>query len=129
MQWGPPSYFSSFLIALLIGLFHLQSMSHLKKEINGPVSALIPFLPVNDGRNLKYQVWGPVDRHNFHNTKPRSQTDKEATANLKQPLPLPLSAVEATSPQDLLIFIGQMDFSVLKRGRQLKCSFKFFPLC
>lgn len=51
---------------------------------------------------------------------------EEATANLKQPLPLCLSAVEETSPQ-ALIFIGQMDFSVLEKGRQLKCLFTFFP--
>lgn len=50
---------------------------------------------------------------------------KEATANLKQPLPLCLSAVEETSPQDI-IFIGQMDFSVLKKGRHLNCSITFF---
>ena len=32
---------------------------------------------------------------------------EEAEANLKQPLPLPLSAFEEISPYGLIIFIGQ----------------------
>lgn len=42
MQCVPAGYLSSFLIALLIALFHLQRAQHLGRKTNSQESALTP---------------------------------------------------------------------------------------
>lgn len=119
VPWGPPSsYLSAFLIALLIGLFHLQSMRHLKKKINGCecLTWSLSFLLMTE------ETWntGLGDQWSDTPSWESKLTEKERQKSSF------LACRWGSTSLWPYHFKGWMDFSFIEKGGQLRCLFKFF---